>query len=134
MKVIPDNTDPVFLLRSDLVPLNEDEHIIRLFLEGTTQMGYAMLSVKILIGCQVIRDSSCGLPKHIRHDGFKSHIADGKCILGAVFLTAFHRCELGKLPQDADALRWNKTVFNQIDAEKVADPLGVLSTILSVRA
>ena len=54
------------------------------------QKGNAMLWVKILIGCQVIRDSGRGLAKHIRHDGIKRHIADGEGILETVLLTAFH--------------------------------------------
>lgn len=53
-----------------------------------------MLCVKILIGCEVVRDGGCGLAKHIRHDGIQRHVADGERVLEAVFLTAFRGCEL----------------------------------------
>ena len=48
-----------------------------------------MLGIKILIGCKVVRNSGCGLAKHIRHDGIKRHIADGEGILETVFSLLF---------------------------------------------
>ena len=98
------------------------------------QKGNAMLWVKILIGCQVIRDSGRGLAKHIRHDGIKRHIADGEGILETVLLTAFHRSEFvavtGQLSQNTDILSWNEAAFYQADAEQVSNPLGIFGVIL----
>jgi len=62
--MIVDNADAVFLLQRDFVTINRGQHIIRFFLEGTMQKENSMLWVKILIGCQVSRDSGRGLPNH----------------------------------------------------------------------
>ena len=93
-----------------------------------------MLWIKILIGCQVIRDCGRGFTKHIRHNGIKSHIANGKSVLKTILLTALHRSELiavaGQLPQDTDILGRNKAAFHQTDAEQIPNPLGILCVIL----
>ncbi len=98
------------------------------------QQGDAMLGIKILIGCKVVRDSGRGLAKHIRHDGIKRHIADGEGILETVLLTAFHRSEFvavtGQLSQNTDILSWNEAAFYQADAEQVSNPLGIFGVIL----
>ena len=132
--MVADNADAVFLLQRDFITLNRGQHIIRFFLEGTVQKGNAMLWVKILIGCQVIRDSGRGLAKHIRHDGIKRHIADSEGILETILLAAFHRSEFvavtGQLPQNTDILSWNKAAFYRADAEQVSNPLGIFGVIL----
>ena len=80
-----------------------------------------MPGIKILVGCEVVRNRGCGLAKHIGHDGIKRHIADGKSVLKAVFLAAFHRCELiaiaSQLAEDTDILFRDKAAFYQTDAE-----------------
>ena len=93
-----------------------------------------MLGVKILVGCEVVRNSGCGLAKHIGHDGIKRHIADSKSILKTVFLTAFHRCELiaiaSQLAEDANVLVRDEAAFYQTNAEQISNPFGVLGIIL----
>ena len=93
-----------------------------------------MLGVKILVGCEVIRNSGCGFAKHIGHDGIQRHIADGKGILKAVFLAASHRCELiavtSQFAEDADILVRDKTAFHQANAKQISNPFGVLGIIL----
>ena len=93
-----------------------------------------MLGVKILAGCEVVRNSGCGLAKHIGHDGIQSHIADGEGILKTVFLAASHRCKFvavtSQLAEDADILVWDKAAFHQADAKQIANPFGVLGIIL----
>ena len=93
-----------------------------------------MLGVKILVGCEVVRNRSCGLAKHIGHDGIKRHIADGKSVLKAVFLAAFHRCEFiaiaSQLAENADILVREKSAFHQANTEQISDPLGNLRIIL----
>ena len=93
-----------------------------------------MLGVKILVGCEVVRNRSCGLAKHIGHDGIKRYIADGKSILKTVFLAAFHRCELiaiaSQLTEDADILIRDEAAFYQTDAEQISNLFGVLGIIL----
>ena len=62
-----------------------------------------MLSVKGVVGCEVIRNGGWGFTKHVRHDRIQSHIADCERILKAVFLAAFYGYQLiavaGKLTQ-----------------------------------
>ena len=93
-----------------------------------------MLGVKILIGCEVVRNCGCGLAKHVGHDGIQRHIADGKSVLKAVFLAAFHRREFvaiaSQFAEDTDILVRNKAAFHQADAEQISDPLGILRIIL----
>lgn len=69
--------------------------------------------VKILVGCQVACDRGRGLTKHIKYDGIKRHIADGKGILEPVLFAAFHTSEFvtvtGQFTQNTDILGQNKT-------------------------
>ena len=80
------------------------------------------------------RNCGCGLAKHIGHDGIKRHIADGKSVLKAVFLAAFHRCEFiaiaSQLAENADILVREKSAFHQANTEQISDPLGNLRIIL----
>lgn len=93
-----------------------------------------MLGVKIFVGCEAVRNSDCGLAKHIGHDGIQRHIADSKSVLKAVFLAAFHRREFvaiaSQLAEDANVLGRNEATFYQTDAEQISDPFGVLGIIL----
>ena len=101
---------------------------------GMVQEGNVMLRVKILIGCQVIRDCGRRFVEHIRHDGIKRHIAHSKCVLETVLFAAFHRSEFvavtGQFPQNTDILGRNKAAFHQTDAEQIPNPFGVLRVIL----
>ena len=132
--MVADNPNTAFLLRRNLVSLNRRENVIRLFLERALQKRNAMLRVKLLIGCQVVRDCNRGFAKHIRHDGIKRHIADGKGVLETVLFTAFHTGEFvtvtGQFPQNTDIPGWDKAAFHQTDTEQIPDPLGVLGVIL----
>lgn len=91
--------------------------------------------VKILIGCEEIRNSGCGLAKHIRYDGIHRHVADGKRIWEAVFLATFHGYELiavaGKLPQNTDILGLDKTAFHQANTDQVSNLFGVFCIIFA---
>lgn len=82
-----------------------------------------MLRVKILVECEVISDSGCGLAKHIWRNGSKSHIADGKSILETVFLAALHGCELvavaGQLTEDADILIGDKAALYKTNTKEI---------------
>lgn len=93
-----------------------------------------MLWVKILVGCEVVRNGSCGLAKHIGHDGIQRHIADGKSVLKAVFLAASHGYQFiavtSQLTEDADILVRDKAAFHQADAEQISNPFGVFGIIL----
>ena len=93
-----------------------------------------MFGVKGLVGCEVIRNCSCGFTKHIGHNGIQSHIADCERILKAIFLTAFHGYQLiavaGKLTQNADMQVWDEAAFHKANAKQVPDPLGILRIIL----
>ena len=101
---------------------------------GMVQEGNVMLRVKILIGCQVIRDCGRRFVEHIRHDGIKRHIADGKSVLETVLLAAFHRSEFVtvtcQFPQNTNILGRNKTAFHQTDAKQVSYPFGVFGVVL----
>ncbi len=48
-----------------------------------------MLGVKIPVGCEVVRNSGCGLAKYIGHDGIQRHIANRKSVLKEVFSLLF---------------------------------------------
>ena len=93
-----------------------------------------MFGVKGLVGCEVIRNCSCGFTKHIGHDRIQSHIADCERILKAIFLTAFHGHQLiavaGKLTQNADIQVWDEAAFHKANAKQIPDPFGILRIIL----
>ena len=93
-----------------------------------------MLGIKIFVGCEVVRNSGCGLAKHIGHDGIKCHIVDGKSVLETVFLAASHGCKFvavtSQLTEDADILARDEAAFHQADAKQISNPFGVLGIIL----
>ena len=93
-----------------------------------------MFRVKGFVGCEVIRNGSCGFTKHIGHDRIQSHIADSERILKAVFLAALHGNQLiavaGELPQNADIQVWDEAAFHKANAKQVSDPLRILRIIL----
>ena len=93
-----------------------------------------MIRVKGFIGCEVVRNCSCGFTKHIGHDRIQSHIADCERILKAIFLTAFHGHQLiavaGKLTQNADIQVWDEAAFHKANAKQIPDPFGILRIIL----
>ena len=92
-----------------------------------------MLRVERFVGCEVIRDGSCGFTKHIRHDGVERDIADSKGVLKAVFLAAPHRREFAAVPrelaQDADLLTGDEAAFDQTDTEQISNPLGIFGIV-----
>lgn len=93
-----------------------------------------MFRVKGFVGCEVIRNGSCGFTKHIGHNRIQSHIADSERILKAVFLAAFHGNQLiaiaGKLTQNADIQVWDEVAFHKANAKQITDPLGIFRIIL----
>ena len=71
--------------------------------------------------------------EHVRHNGIKRHIADGKGILETVLLAVFHGSEFiaipGQLSQNTDVLAWDKADFDQAGEEQIPDPFGVLCIV-----
>lgn len=93
-----------------------------------------MVRVKGFIGCEVIRNGGCGFAKHIGHNGIQCHIADGKGILEAVLLAAFHRNQFiavaGKLTQNADIQIWDEAALYKANTKQITNPFGVFRVIL----
>ena len=93
-----------------------------------------MLRIKGLVGCEVIRNSSCGFTKHIGHNRIQCYIADCERILKAVFLAAFHGYQLiavaGKLTQNADIQVGDEAAFYKANAKQIPNPLGIFRIIL----
>ena len=93
-----------------------------------------MFRVKGFVGCEIIRNRSCGFAKHIGHNRIQCHIADSKRILKAVFLAAFHGNQLiavaQKLTQDTDIQVWDEAAFHKTNTKQIPDPLGIFRIIL----
>ena len=93
-----------------------------------------MIQVKGFVGCEVVRNCSCGFTKHIGHNRIQSHIADSKRILKSVFLAALHGNQLiavaQKLTQNTDIQFWDEAAFHEANAKQIPDPLGIFRIIL----
>ena len=93
-----------------------------------------MLGGKGFVGCEVIRNCSCGFAKHVGHNRIQRHIADCERILKTVFLAAFHRNQFiavaGKFTENTDIQFWDEATFHKANAEQIADPLGIFRIIL----
>jgi len=94
---------------------------------------FTRVRVKFIRGDQIISNGRCRFAEHIGDNCIKSNIADGKGVLETVLFAALAAGQLktvtGVFTEDTDILTGDKAAGDKAEAEKVANPFGILGII-----